>query len=360
MRLLVAGLALASVCAAAPASAGGTVWITGRVVDSAGKPVSGAHVSYELRVDLTFFDQANCPVRPWDPKCRTHKVTDLTDAKGRYRLPVRLGTWLASPRSHDVVVTDRSGGAQTHVSVYFTRKSMEMTDLPVWRGRVTFDSVGPSHRGVRVDPLPASLGRGQTQGPDVELLQGSAVVWRLKAVSDDQRIDNRVIEHGTTGVRAVNRAILGRLSATYWSSVTPVAGAVLPVSRGAECATYGKDDAVLSLASCRFTDGKLATAIPQAYQRAGGKGCDVASQCDHPRWVAVDLGALTMVNAVAVRGCIPEAVEVSPAGSVFTNYPFQDLGDGLLTGPAVLAEHVRVDLSRCTFKATEVSVFEPA
>jgi len=97
-----------------------------------------------------------------------------------------------------------------------------------------------------------------------------------------------------------------------------------------------------------------------SYQRAGGKACDVASQCDHPKWVTVDLAALTLVDALAVRGCTPAAVEVSPAGSAFVGYPVRDLGDGLLVGAPVLAEHVRVDLSRCAYTATEISVFEPA
>lgn len=348
----------------APADAAPVVHVSGRVVDGAGKPVRGATVSFELHPDRTLYNQHDCPVRPHEIQCKVHKVARTTDAAGRYRLPVKLSSYLASTRSHLLVVTDRPGigtvPARTSITTYFPRKAMDIADLPLWRGRATLEPFGPQRRTLHVDPLPASYGRRYTTGPVVELVQGDAAAWRFPEVTEDRLVDARLVESGTTAIRAHDTALLGRLVVTYRSTAYPVTGAVRPLSRGAACATYGKDDAVLPLSGCRFTDGKLAAPIDVAYQRAGNKACDVASQCDHPRWLRIDLRTAQPVGAVAVRGCAPAAAEVSVDGTAYTPYPTHDFGDGLLAGLPLPARYVRVDLGKCVFKATEVSVFGPA
>lgn len=355
-------LGLLGVLGAAPASGASTVYVRGRVVDPAGRPVAGARVSFELHPDRTLYNQSDCPMRPTAIECRVHKVAGSTDAAGRYRLPVRLTSYLASTREHHLFVTDRplSGvrvPARTHITTYFPRKNLDLADLPVWRTRVTIEPDGPVHRMLHVDPLPARLGRRYSSGPVAELLQGGDVAWRLTDVDEDRRVDARVVEAGTTAIRAVEKGILGRLFPTYTSSAYAVSPGVRPVSRGAGCLTYGAGDKALPLPGCRFTDGKLAAPIDQRYQQANGQACNVASACSRPRWLTVTLAEVSPVGAVAVRGCVPAAAEFSVEGVAFAPYPFVDSGDGLLVGAPVPARYVRVDLARCLFKATEVSLF---
>ena len=362
MRSFLLAGAVAVLCTGAPASAGGTAYVTGRVVDEAGKPVAGARVSFELHPNREVYNQADCAVRSWEPQCQVYRSAGTTNAAGRYRLPVKMSSYLAEKREHDLVVTDRArpgvqSPARTAVKFYFNGKSMPVIDLPVWRGKVSVGAVSSGRRTVHLDTLPASLGRAYSTGPVVELLQGAGVAWQLPDMTEDRDVDARIVETGTTAARASATRILGRLFPRYWTPEYAVSGGVRPLSRGKACATYGRDDAVVPLAKCRFTDGRLASPIDTPYQRAGGKACDVASQCAHPKWVRVDLGALQPVGAVAVRGCVPPAIEVSPEGTVFAPYPVNDFGDGLLVGPPLPARYVRVDLSKCAYKATEVSVF---
>lgn len=366
MRRVALACAAAVALSGAPANAGDTVYISGRVLDHTGTPVAGAHVSYELRPKPELYNQQDCPMRPWEIQCKVHKVAGRTDAAGRYKLPVKKTSFLATKRSHDLVITDRAitgakAPARTAITMYFTGKSETIPDLPLWRGRAQLSAADQSGgRTLSVDAVPATLGRPYSTGPVVELMQGSGVAWRFEEVTAERRVDARVVETGTTGIRVSERRILGRLFPQYQSTVWAVSGALKPISRGTTCATYGRDDAVLPLSGCRFTDGRLATPIPTTYQRVGGKSCDVKSLCAHPKWVQVDLGAAEQVGAVAVRGCVPPAVEVSPDGTVWLPYPTHDFGDGLLVGLPLPARYVRVDLSPCAYKATEISVFAPA
>lgn len=365
MRSFVLAGVVAVLCAGAPASAGDTAYITGRVVDTAGRPVAGARVSFELHPNREVYNQADCAVRSWEIQCKVHKSSGTTNSAGRYRLPVNLSSYLAEKKEHDLFVTDRARSgvknpARTAVKFYFNGKSMPVIDLPVWRGTVSVGPASSGRRTVHLDALPASLGRTYSAGPVVELMQGGGVAWQLREMTSDRNVDARIVETGTTATRATATRILGRLFPRYWTPEYAVSGGLRPMSRGKACATYGRDDAVVPLARCRFTDGRLATPIDIPYQRAGGKSCDVASQCAHPKWVRVDLGTMQSVGALAVRGCVPGGAEVSPDGTAFVPYLANDAGDGLLVGPPLPARYVRVDLSRCVYKATEVSVFPPA
>ena len=365
MRVLAAACLLGVLGTAVPAHAGPTVYVHGRVVDGVGRGVRGATVSFELHPDRELYNQHDCPVRRWEIQCRVHKVAGRTDAKGRYRLPVRLTSFLATHRKHELIVTDAprpdvAVPAQTQTPLYFSGKSIDVRDLPLWRGRVSIDPAGATRRLLRVEPMPASLGRVYTTGPVAELLQGSGVVWRFPAVTEDREVDARVVEHGTTAIRATDSRILGRLFPTYRSSAYKTSGGVRPLSRESTCFTYGRQDTVLPLPGCKFTDGRLATPIEALYQRAGNKACDVASQCANPRRVVVDLGQPQPVGAYAVRGCTQlPPVEVSVEGLAYAAYQSHDFGDGLRAGPPLPVRYVRVDLSKCVFKATEISVFAP-
>lgn len=364
MRWLVAACAVALAVTAAPATASNTAYIRGRVVDGTGAGVRGATVSFELHPNRELYNQHDCPVRPWEIQCRVHKVAGKTDATGRYRLPVRIGSFLATQREHKLVITDRpSPGvklpARTTVTFYFGGQSRDIAPLPVWRVRPTLAPYAAGLRTLHVDQPPASYGVPYSTGPVVELLQGSRVAWQFTEVVEDREVDGRALESGTTAIRARDTRVLSRLHPVYEGPAYAISGGLRPVSRGVPCATYGRDDAVLPLAKCRFTDGALATPIPASYQRAGGKACDVASMCDHPRWVRLDLGSPQPVGAVAVRGCAPKAAEVSLEGTVFAPFAATER-DGLLVGVPAPARYVRVDLKHCVYKATEVSVFAPA
>lgn len=368
MRVVAAACLLGVLGAAVPASAvrTGTVYVTGRVLDGTGRGVPGATVSFELHPDRTLYNQEYCPVRPWEIQCRVHKVARRTDASGRYRLPVDLSSFVATERKHRLVVTDapRPGvvlPAQTETPLYFGGRSMQVADLPLWRGRVSLTAAQtPGKRLLHVEQQSAAYGRVYTTGPVAELLQGAAPVWSFAKVVADREVDGRVVEQGTTAVRATDSRVLGRLSPVYRSPAYAVGSPVRPASRGAGCATYGRGDVLLPLAGCKFTDGRLATPIDPTYQRAGNTACDVASQCANPRRVVVDLGSPHVVAAYAVRGCatVPPA-EVSVEGTAFVPYQTNDFGDGLRVGPPLPARYVRVDLSQCVFKATEISVFAP-
>ena len=364
MRLLATACLLGLLGLAAPASARSTVHVTGRVVDGSGRPVRGATVSFELRPDRTLYDQADCPVRPWEIQCKVHKVSARTGADGRYRLPVRLTSFLAMMRKHYVLVTDapRPGvrtPAQTEVSVYFQKKPIALPDLPLWRARAAVTPNVDGSRTLHVDPLTPAYGTRYSTGPVATLYQGGDAVWSFREVTEDREVDGRLVEAGTTSIRASDIAILKRFFVTYWSPGYVVTGGVRPISRAVSCTTYGRDDVVVPLAGCRLTDGRLATPIPAQYSRAGNKACEVPSQCSLPRRYVFDLGAPKQVGAVLVRGCTPGEAELSVEGTVFVPYPTHDFGDGLPVGAPLPARYVRVDLSKCAYKATEVSVFAP-
>lgn len=358
LRPLAVAALLGLVPFAVPADAASTVHVSGRVIDGSGRGVAGARVEFALRPDPMLYNQQYCPVRPWEIQCRVHRVTGTTRADGRYSLPVKLSSYLASEKKHDLVVTDRSG-AQVSVQFYFVRKPMSVPDLPIWRGRASIDPDGQLHRTLHADALAPFYGTPYSTGAVVDLLQGSTKVWQFTAVNDDRRVDGRLVETGVTGIRAYQVAIRERQYLTYSSPVYKVSGAVRPLSRGATCATYGRDDQVLSLAGCKYTDGRLATVISAKYQQAGYKSCTAASQCANPRRVLLDLKTVQPVGAFVARGCVPGELEVSAEGTAFVPWPATTLGDGAYVGPPVLARYVRVDLSKCGFKATELSVFAP-
>ncbi|HVF03837.1 MAG TPA: hypothetical protein VNA20_03270 [Frankiaceae bacterium] len=367
MRVAVAVCVLGVLGAAVPADAArtGTVYVTGRVLDGTGRGVPGATVSFELHPDPALYNQQYCPVRPWEIQCRVHKVARRTDAGGRYRLPVNLASFLATERRHRLVITDapRPGvllPAQTETTMYLGGRSQQVADLPVWRPKVSLEPAGAGKRMLHVDPFSAAYGHAYTSGPVTELLQGSTPVWSFPKVVEDREVDARVVETGTTAIRATDSRVLGRHFPVFRSPAYAVRSPVRPVSRGVACATYGRGDALLPLAGCKFTDGRLGTPIALSYQRAGNKACDVASQCANPRRVLVDLGSPQVVSAYAVRGCatVPPA-ELSAEGVAFVPYQTHDFGDGLRVGAPLPVRYVRVDLSKCAFKVTEVSVFAP-
>jgi hypothetical protein len=341
-----------------PAVAASTVHVSGRVIDGSGRGVAGARVEFSLRPDPTIYNEHDCPVRPWEIQCRVHRVTGTTRSDGTYSLPVRLSSYLASEKKHDLVVTDRAG-AQTSVQFYFVRKPMSIPDLPIWRGRASVEPDGPLHRTLHADALTPFYGTLYSPGALVHLLQDSAAAWQFTAVKEDRRIDGRLVEAGTTGIRAYQVAIRERQYLTYASPVYKVGGAVKPVSRGAACATYGPGDKLLPLAGCKYTDGRLTTAISSKYQQAGYTSCNTPSQCANPRHVLIDLKSVQPVGAFVARGCVPGEIEVSAEGTAYVPWPTTTLGDGAYVGPPVLARYVRVDLSQCAFRATELSVFAP-
>jgi hypothetical protein len=220
---------------------------------------------------------------------------------------------------------------------------------------------------VRREPLAAAFGSPREAVPGVELLQDHASVWHYADAEDDHYSDVRTLEAGTTGAREIATASLPHgYRVTYWSRAVPVPAGVKPVSRSAACAVYGSNDALLPLAGCRYTDGRLADELDWRYSSANGKACRFPSAtCPHPLWVRFDLGSLQVIQAAVVRGCSVDETElgtfpaeVSVDGATWLPFlatnPYSDLEYALPTP----ARYVRVDLRSCgAFAPTEVSIF---
>ena len=380
MRSLRAVLACAVVAAglAMPAaSAEPVLHARGRVLDDTGRPVRGAIVRLTPMTDTFGFPLlvtcSNVPSAP-DP-CRSVSTYAVTGADGRYALPVRNSTLVGRQGRKALTIfgggTRELAGAYTATDVYWARQDLRIPDLRLWQGaKPQVETYQPNVVRVRRTPLPAAFGSPTTATPSVHLLQGTYGVWKYADEAGDHYSDARTVETGTTGAREVAVATLPfGYRVTYHSRAVRIAApAVKPVSRGAACATYGQHDALLPLAGCRYTDGRLGDPVDPRYAWASGKACRYPSAtCPHPGWVRFDLKAPQAVQAVVVRGCTPKPTalgtlpaEVSADGLVWAPLVAANPWSDLEYAPPTPARYVRVDLRQCAFPATEVSVFGPA
>ena len=380
LRLAGAALtAVALLATAAPAAAApSTAIVSGRVLDTAGKPVRGAYVTYTKKFveePRSWVDALACAFTLFLacvtlPDTTPTTATARTDAAGRYRLKVRLDWRVGRTGDHDLTFVAPSGSprATTRTVHHFGGRSTKLRDFRLWGKPAALDPVTPTHRRLHVDPLPPSFGVAKRR-PDAVLLQGTRYVHVFGEVASDRLVDTRQVETGVSGILATTEAELGGYDVEYRSAVRALTGQVRPVSRGRPCYAYGAKDKRLKLSGCRLTDGRLADAVPAKHKTANGAACRSRTRCAHPGWLLVDLGEPTLVNALVLRRCTADfsglslsdgaAVETSPDGTVYLPFHgLEPLRDGVLVGEPALARYVRVDVSGCD-DVTEVAVFAP-
>lgn len=365
-RLLALVLLLAATVMAVPAQAAPAVTVRGRVLDADGRAVAGAAVEFVLPAeDFGFFGPLVCLLLFWSPPCQDHRVTGRTGSDGRYALRVPLNSYVAEAGSHEVRITD-TGGTATRPAAHllavtpFRRKNLTLPDLRLWRPSVSLDPGTPLVRRVHADPLPASYGKGDGNGVTVLLLQRSDVVGGWSRVERERVTDARTVEAGATGVDAVARATVGGLRVTYTSAAFPIEPGVRPVSRGRPCWTYGRNDALIPLRGCRFTDGKLSGWPDLDYLRPAWNACAGTTACKHREWLLVDLGSVQPVSALAVRGCHPDTFQTSLDGVTYRDLSGTTLAEpALYETPPTPARYVRIDARLCLSTLSELSVFAP-
>lgn len=377
MRSLRAALACALVAAtvAVPASAAPPTYVTGRVLDDAGRPVRGATVRLASDADIFGFPilMACSMFLFLPPVCRDATASAKTDAAGRYAIRVRSDSLVGRQGQKSLTIIENGTpavpGAYTATNVYWTQRNLRVTDLRLWHAKPSVEPVGPLLRVVRREPLPAAFGKAQAATPSVYLLQGAGAVWRYADESDDHYADARTVEAGTTAVREVAVALVGHgYKVTYFSRGVPVSGGVKPVSRGASCAAYGEGDTLVALPGCRYTDGRLAEPVDSRYAYGNGKACRYpTARCAHPGWVRFDLGSPQVVQAAVVRGCTLDPndkgmfpAEVSLEGTQWTPLLASNPWSDLVYAPPTPVRYVRVNLRSCAFPPSEVSVFGAA
>lgn len=328
--------------------------VRGRVVDTNGRPVSGAVVS--LSQNQGFFEglgKAFVAVLSLGLACLTDICTvpygeGRTDANGRY-------TVFLEPDVDDysLAVAVRDGPA-FGADVDFGGKPLGLPNVVLWNPAVSVEQSG-TRATVRFRTPPSSLGSWKSA--------------HLSVTAGDVRlVDDRAARSGTTfdarnlvdaaAKASVSVTIRTRLGDSTYTSSTSVRGRHRPPSRGAACVEYmPRNGKPVRQSPCGLTDGDVTEHwTPKTPDTCGGQSCD--------RKVVVDLGGVRRVSYLAFHGCdSSDRIALSNDGTTWrdagidTDDAFPgDFCAGTLSGSA---RYVRVTGSSGGFylSRNEVSVF---
>jgi len=331
-----------------------TVVVSGRALDAAGHPLTGATVRLYKQADLgeallgtvvtLGMLGADC-LLPVAPTVCHRARTATTDEDGRYRFRLAgadtQGT-LGTESTLALVVADPSAGADgASTTLTFTARSSTVA-LPAARLWDAHPQVTERGRSVRLSwgTLPAGAGTGATFSAQWFGTGQQEPGWTQPAAGRQAAIDARILEDRPGALAAAAHTSFGGDSdahASYLSQrlpVRPTAGA--PPSRGRPClAVTGATAPATVQARCTATDGDLFTPA-----RLTGRNAGVVTG------VVVDLGRVRPVRLVVTRGVVGGfVVETSTDGH---GYRTAATGTGSGLGRAVAlrlsseARYVRV------------------
>jgi hypothetical protein len=267
--------------------------VRGRVVDTNGRPVSGAAV--RMSQNQGFFEgfaTALVAVLSLGLACLADICTvpygeGRTDANGRY-------TVFLEPDVDDYSLTvGLRGGPSFSADVDFAGKPLVLPDVVLWNPAVSVEQSG-TRATVRFRTPPSSLGS-----------------WRSAYLSvtagDIRLVDDREARSGTTfdarnlldaaATASVTVTVRTRLGDATYTSSTPVRGRHRPQSRGRSCIEYmPRSGKPVRQSPCGLTDGDVTKQwVPKTPDTCGGKACD--------RKFVVDLGGVRRVSYLAFHGC---------------------------------------------------------
>jgi hypothetical protein len=268
----------------APGQTSWEVEVSGRVLDSSGRPVPSARVV--LRAPAVAADPGSeiagvlaCLVSLGTDCPKSDLLSSApTDARGTFLVGTDAKT-AQQGGAFRLEVSSPEGVLLAELPLSGTRTSAG--DLTLWAPAITV-SAGR----IRVAP-PASASAGSLS----VVVSGHAIL--AVALDPDWTVDAGGLEDAQATVWAVAFFPPGSGGATRFlgSPATLVRGPGAPLSRGARCrvGSQGAKD----LTPCPFTDGDLAT--PWTAACVFGPGCDTSA-------ITLDLGASRSISSIYVHG----------------------------------------------------------
>lgn len=283
--------------------------VTGRVLDTSGRPLADASVSMTRHEGIlegigraiTVFGTLGLACLA-DDVCTVPYGEARTDSTGRFTVFLKHDV-----DDYDVAVTKND--AAFEVRVDFAAKPMSLGTIRFWSPAPRLDRSGTTAR-IRFAAAPRSLGSVDGYSADVTPPKGGGDPYvHFDDAHSGDAFDARVLEDVAARL-VVKVTVRTRLGKATYSAGTAVRGAYRPMSRGHACVEYGSAGSKRR-SPCQLTDGDLAN---EWKDNAGYTLCKKNTSCDQA--VAVDLGAVRSIRFVSLQGCDPffDTVEASNDG----------------------------------------------
>ncbi|HWL35715.1 MAG TPA: hypothetical protein VNQ77_05930 [Frankiaceae bacterium] len=267
--------------------------VRGRVVDTAGRPVSGATV--RMSQNQGFFEglaTAFVAVFSLGLACLTDICTvpygeGRTDANGRY-------TVFLEPDVDDYSLTVAvKDGPAFGADVDFKSKPLVLPDVVLWNPAVSVEQRG-TRATVRFRTPPSSL--GSWKSAHLSVTAGDSRLVEDHEARPGTTFDARNLVDAAAKV-SVTVTVRTRLGDSTYSSSTTTRGRYRPQSRGRSCIEYmPRSGKPVRQSPCGLTDGDVTKNwTPKTPDTCGGKSCD--------RRFVVDLGGVRRVSYLAFHGC---------------------------------------------------------